>query len=52
MKSSELCSLVTSLGGRELEVFNMLGRARTMRQIAAELCASIKTVQAHLSRCI
>lgn len=49
-RPGELCSLVTSLSDRELEVFSMLGRARTTRQIADELCLSIKTVETHLSR--
>ena len=48
--SVELSSLVASLSDRELEVFSMLGRARTTRQIADELCLSIKTIETHLSR--
>jgi DNA-binding CsgD family transcriptional regulator len=46
----ELSSLVASLSDRELEVFSLLGRARTTRQIAGELCLSIKTIETHLSR--
>lgn len=45
-----LSSKVASLSDRELEVFSMLGRARTTRQIADELCLSIKTIETHLSR--
>lgn len=40
-------SVVTLLSDRELEVFQLLGRGRTNRRIAAELNLSIKTVQAH-----
>ena len=46
----ELTSSVGSLSDRELEVFSLLGRARTTRQIADELCLSIKTIETHLSR--
>lgn len=49
-RQGELSSLVTSLSDRELEVFSLLGRAHTTRQIAAELCLSIKTIETHLSR--
>ena len=45
-----LSSPVASLGDRELEVFNLLGRGRTTRQVADELFISIKTVETHLSR--
>jgi len=46
----ELSSPAASLSDRELEVFSLLGRARTTRQIADELCLSIKTIETHLSR--
>ena len=45
-----LSSPVASLSDRELEVFNLLGRGRTTRQVADELFISIKTVETHLSR--
>lgn len=48
--SGELSSPAESLSDRELEVFSLLGRARTTRQIADELCLSIKTIETHLSR--
>ncbi len=43
-------SPAASLSNRELEVFSLLGRARTTRQIADELYLSIKTIETHLSR--
>lgn len=46
----ELSSPAASLSDRELEVFSLLGRARTTRQIAEELCLSVKTIETHLSR--
>lgn len=45
-----LSSPVASLSDRELEVFNLLGRGRTTRQVADELFISVKTVETHLSR--
>ena len=45
-----LSSPVASLSDRELEVFNLLGRGRTTRQVADELFISMKTVETHLSR--
>lgn len=48
--SDKLSSPAASLSDRELEVFSLLGRARTTRQIAEELCLSVKTIETHLSR--
>ena len=47
---ASLSSPVASLSDRELEVFNLLGRGRTTRQVADELFISMKTVETHLSR--
>ena len=47
---SSLSSPVASLSDRELEVFNLLGRGRTTRQVADDLFISMKTVETHLSR--
>ena len=47
---SDLSSPVASLSDRELEVFNLLGRARTTQQVADELFISVKTVETHISR--
>jgi DNA-binding NarL/FixJ family response regulator len=46
----ELSSAPASLSDRELEVFSLLGRAHTTRQIADELCLSVKTIETHVSR--
>jgi DNA-binding NarL/FixJ family response regulator len=40
-------SPVESLSDRELEVFKMIGKGRTTRQIAAELHLSVKTIETH-----
>jgi DNA-binding NarL/FixJ family response regulator len=47
---ASLSSPVASLSDRELEVFNLLGRGRTTRQVADELFISLKTVETHISR--
>lgn len=38
---------IASLSGREFEVFNLIGRGRSTREIAAELHLSPKTVDVH-----
>jgi DNA-binding NarL/FixJ family response regulator len=43
-------SRIESLSGRELQVFEMLGRGLGTRQIASDLSVSIKTVQAYCAR--
>jgi DNA-binding NarL/FixJ family response regulator len=40
-------SPIESLSDRELEVFKLIGKGRTTRQIAAELHLSVKTVETH-----
>lgn len=40
-------SPVESLSNRELEIFKMIGKGRTTRQIAAEVHLSVKTVETH-----
>jgi DNA-binding NarL/FixJ family response regulator len=39
-----------ALSNRELEVFELIGRGRTTRQIAEELVISPKTVESHRAR--
>jgi DNA-binding NarL/FixJ family response regulator len=43
-------SPIEQLSDRELEVFELLGQARTTRQIAESLGVSLKTVQAYCAR--
>jgi DNA-binding CsgD family transcriptional regulator len=43
-------SPVERLSDRELEIFRLLGQGRTTSQIAADLCLSLKTVQAYCAR--
>ena len=43
-------SLLERLSDRELEVFELIGRGMTTRQIAKALHLSIKTVEAHRAR--
>ena len=40
-------SPIETLSDRELEVFKMIGKGKTTRQIAGELHLSIKTVETH-----
>jgi DNA-binding NarL/FixJ family response regulator len=40
-------SPIESLSDRELEVFKLIGKGRTTRQIAGELHLSVKTVETH-----
>jgi DNA-binding NarL/FixJ family response regulator len=40
-------SPIETLSDRELEVFKLIGKGRTTRQIAAELHLSVKTVETH-----
>ena len=37
-----------ALSDRELQVFGLIGRGRTTRQIAATLSRSVKTIESHL----
>jgi len=37
-----------ALSDRELQVFGLIGRGRTTRQIAGTLTRSVKTVESHL----
>lgn len=43
-------SPIESLTDRELEVFTLLGKGKSSRQIAEQLCLSIKTVETYRSR--
>jgi DNA-binding NarL/FixJ family response regulator len=40
-------SPIESLSDREIEIFGMIGRGQTTRQIAGELHLSVKTVETH-----
>jgi DNA-binding CsgD family transcriptional regulator len=40
-------SAVAALSDRELEIFELMGRGRGSREIAAELRVSVKTVDTH-----
>jgi DNA-binding NarL/FixJ family response regulator len=42
--------LVALLSNRELEVFELLGRGATAREIAERLCRSVKTIETHRER--
>ena len=41
-------SPIDALSDRELQVFGLIGRGRTTRQIAETLVRSVKTVESHL----
>ncbi|MCL4694945.1 MAG: hypothetical protein KJ060_20835 [Candidatus Hydrogenedentes bacterium] len=41
---------VTLLSNREIEVFELLGRGATVREIAERLCRSVKTIETHRER--
>lgn len=43
-------SRIESLSNRELEIFDMIGKGMTTREIAAGLNISMKTVETHRSR--
>ena len=47
MKRPSPFAAVESLSRRELEVFEGMGSAKSLRQIAAELGIAIKTTQVH-----
>ena len=47
VKSADAGSPVDVLTDRELEVFQLLGQGRSVRQIADSLFVSVKTVEAH-----
>lgn len=46
-KKEESTSPVAGLSDRELEIYELIGRGRTSRQVSEDLCISVKTVESH-----
>jgi DNA-binding NarL/FixJ family response regulator len=49
-ESDAAVSPIDRLADRELEVFSLLGQGRATRQIAEQLCLSVKTIETYRSR--
>jgi len=49
-ESDEVSSPIERLTDRELEVFSLLGQGKATRQIAEQLCLSVKTIETYRSR--
>lgn len=49
-ESDEVSSPIDRLTDRELEVFSLLGQGKATRQIAEQLCLSVKTIETYRSR--
>jgi DNA-binding NarL/FixJ family response regulator len=49
-ESNDASSPIDRLTDRELEVFNLLGQGKATRQIAEQLCLSVKTIETYRSR--
>jgi DNA-binding NarL/FixJ family response regulator len=46
-KEPKSLDAIETLSDRELQVFRLIGKGRSTRQVAAELCLSVKTVETH-----
>jgi DNA-binding NarL/FixJ family response regulator len=46
----ETASPISSLSDRQLQVFRLIGRGRTTRQIAGILSRSVKTIESHIAQ--
>jgi DNA-binding NarL/FixJ family response regulator/two-component sensor histidine kinase len=49
-RTFESASPISSLSDRQLQVFRLIGRGRTTRQIASILCRSVKTIESHIAQ--
>jgi DNA-binding NarL/FixJ family response regulator len=49
-ETDEISSPIDCLTDRELEVFSLLGQGKATRQIAEQLCLSVKTIETYRSR--
>lgn len=49
-EADEISSPIDCLTDRELEVFSLLGQGKATRQIAEQLCLSVKTIETYRSR--
>jgi DNA-binding NarL/FixJ family response regulator len=49
-RTFEAASPISSLSDRQLQVFRLIGRGRTTRQIAGTLSRSVKTIESHIAQ--